>query len=292
MTQITLCGSALTGIDPGMPGHMAAVASLPQTVCLGRTRPKARPQALRLSSYSPSLLTVPGSTNWRAKAGASIARMYLNDIYGDCVFASKAHWLGITSANDSDSGGTILATDAEIKQQYFDYTGGSDSGAVITDVLDIMKAKGFLAGGKLWKIDGYVSVDWTRKDLTQAAQAIFGPSCIGINLPQAWTQNAVWDVTNTPIVGDHDVAPIDFDASGVYVASWGRVYLITWNAWLSTRWLEEYYALLGPEWYNADGLAPSGIDVTTLKLDLTKLSGGILPDVPDPSNDPPLDWYA
>jgi len=291
---VQLTGDALRGVESNLVPH-ALMAAMPKTVCLGRQRPKARPQALRLSCYfdeAMAALALPASTNYRAKAAQSIARMYLNDQYGDCVFAGKAHDLGVWSANDPDSDGIILATDAEIKKQYFDYTGGADNGANIADVLDIMKAKGFLAGGKYYKIDGYVSVDWTKQNLVKATQALFGASSIGINLPREWTSAAVWDVTNTPIVGGHDVTPIDYDDKGVYVASWGRTYLITWAAFTSRKWLEEYYAILAPSWYNKDSLAPSGVSVTTLKDDLTKLSGGTIPDVPDPNNEPPLDWFA
>lgn len=281
---VQLSGSALVGVDPQL--HVTTgLAELPQTVCLGRRRPAARPNAPRLTAYFDRerlQQQLPTSLNRRAKAAASIARLYLNDRYGDCVIAGKGHALGVWSGNDTDAGGLILATDKEILDQYHAICGAGDQGCIITEVLDVMRSTGFLAGGKRYKIDGYVAVDWTQKDLVQVVQYLFGASTIGINLPKAWTSGAVWDITSTPIIGGHDVTPIDYDSEGVYVASWGRIYLITWRAFTSTKWLEEMYALLAPSWYNADKIAPCGIDAATLLADLNKLAHGELPPLPDP----------
>lgn len=285
--EVTLEGDALCGVEPELAPHHL-MAALPRAVRLGRRRPKAQPMALKLGEYLDpgKAAALPASTNWRAKAGASLSRMYLNDREGDCVIASKAHALGLWSANDSDAAGVVLATDQEIQQQYTGICGPGDNGCVITDVLDVMRSKGFLAGGKLYPLDAYAAVDWTNKDEVRAAIALFGATCIGINLPQAWTSAAVWDVTNTRVVGGHDVAPIDYDDSGVYVASWGRVYRMTWAAFTSRTWVEEFYVMLAPQWYNADGLAPSGLDVATLRADLDKLSKGVIPDVGPPVTPP------
>lgn len=290
---IELTGSAITGIGNG--GTHAMVASLPRKVCLGRIKPKSRPACLTLTPYIESMSALAGvlpvSTNYRAKAAESISRMYMNDQYGCCVFSGKAHNLGVWSANDSDSAGIVLATDAEIKKQYFDYTGGRDVGANIAEVLDIMRSRGFVASGKTYKIDGYVSVDNTKKDLVKAAQLLFGSSSIGIDLPSAWTSNAVWDVTTSRIVGGHDVSPIDYDDQGVHVSSWGRVYLMTWAAFLSTKWVSEYYAMIAPLWYNGDLIAPSGLKVDQLKADLAKLANGVVPDITPPSPIDPVPPY-
>lgn len=301
MIPVALSGSAVGGI--GRHFCATTIDALPQTVYLGRTRPKARPQALRLASYASQLNAtgLPAKVDYYSKAAPSIARMYRNDVKGCCVITDRMHSLGIWSANDPDSGGVILATDAEVDEQYSGICGPGDRGCVITDVLDVAVSRGIKAGGKYYKIDGYVSIDWTSKDLTKAALELFGTLCVGINLPNAWTQNSIWDTTNTAIVGGHDVpgcgfgdgaAVLNTNSDGVVIASWGRLYLITWRAWLSTRWLEECYCPLSPNWYNSDKIAASGVTADELKADLAKLSRGILPDTPDPNVDPPMDWFA
>lgn len=284
--EVTLTGSALTGVAP----HLMAlpVAQMPAKVKLGRNRPKVRPPVLKLKSYLTTFGATPPppSVDYYTKAAAATSHMYLNDQYGCCVVSEKAHKLGIWSANDTDSGGTVIATDNEIYQQYQEWCGPGDNGCVITQVLDIIKARGMKAGGKTYKIDGYVEADWTNKLEVQVALYLFGGLTIGVNLPQAWTQNAVWDVTNTQIVGGHDVGPCGYNAQGVQVTSWGRIYTITWQAFLQNRWVEEMYVPLGPLWYNSDKLAPNGLDVAALLADLDKLGGGVIPDVGPPS--PPV----
>jgi hypothetical protein len=260
------------------------------SVRLGRKRPPSRPSVPRLAAYfSPATATVqpPTQLDYYTKAANSLVRIYLNNQYGCCVISGKAHSFGIWSANDKDSGGIILATDQEIYSQYQSVCGPGDNGCIISSVLDYCKGQGFLAGGKRYKIDGYVAVDWRDKLQVQVAQVLFGACTIGINLPQAWTSNNTWDVTNSRIVGGHDVTVCGYSGQGVYVSSWGRLYLMTWAAFTSTKWVEEYYAMLSPSWYGIDKMAPSGVDAAALLDDLSRLGRGDLPPLPDPVTPPP-----
>jgi hypothetical protein len=293
---IQLTGDAVQGITvSGL--HRAAVAQLPMTVALGRKRHRVTPQALKMAAFwDPNRMTVapPSSINRRDKAALALARMYRNDVQGCCVISGKAHLLGLVSGNDQDSGGIILATDAEIDEQYVGICGPGDQGCYITEVLNVMKAKGFKAGGKYYKIDGYVSVDHTDKVKSQVSQIVFGANSIGINLPRDWTQKARWSLPTTAsgaqIVGGHDVTPIDYDEEGVYVSSWGRIYLMEWAAWMSKKYVDEYYAILAQSWYNNDQLAPNGFDVARLRAALATLGGGGIPDIdvtPPPPPPPP-----
>src|SRR6185312_3355886 len=61
---------------------------------------------------------------------------------------------------------------------------------------------------------------------------------------------------------------------------------ITWRAFQSRQWLEECYAILAPDWYGNDQLAPCGVDAATLQADLAKLGGGVIPDI-GPAPTPP-----
>lgn len=292
MESVTLTGEGALGLAV-TPGLRAMTAALPTTAKLGRVRPAARPQCLRLEAFidEPKLAQPADSVDWYTKAAESITRMYLNDRYGDCVIAGKAHALGVWSANDPDSADSIvLATDDEIYSQYQAVCGRGDNGCYIPAVLDYMRAQGLVARGKRYKIEGYVSADWRSKEITQIGLQLFGAGCIGINLPSAWTNDAIWDVTNTRIVGGHDVTPcgygsrvLDTNADGVVVSSWGRLYLITWAAWTSTRWLEELYFMLPTFlWTGKDQMAPSGLKLDELRTALKQIGGGTVPPLPDP----------
>ncbi len=281
---ITLTGGALIGVAP----HL--VSGIPSAqVKLGRIRPKSRPLGLGLSNYlsMESLLASPPppSVDYTAKAMASLSRMYLNDQYGDCVIAGKYHSVGVWSGNDA--GAPAVGDDSEVLSAYHTICGPGDDGCIITNVLDYMRANGLSLSGVSHKIDGYVNCDWTNKLLVQAAIYLFGTVTIGLNLPQAWESAGVWDVTNTQIVGGHDVTCVGYNSQGVQISSWGRIYTITWAAFTSTKWLEECYVLLAPDWYGSDKLAPSGVDVATLQADLQKISGGTVPPI-DPPPPPPV----
>lgn len=289
---VQLTGTALTGIHTDGPRYAAAIAALPTTVKLGRRPPDpaAKQRALHLADFldvNRRAQTLPSSTNWREKAALAIARMYLNDQEGDCVWASNIHLLGVTSANDSDSGGIVQATDNEVHSQYQQVCGPGDNGCVITRTLDWGITNGWKAGGKTYKLAGYASVDWTTWDLLRACCQDFGGFKIGINLPDAWTGSAIWDVTNTRIVGGHDVYVIDFDSSYLYLSSWGRIYKMTKAAALSTRWLEEAYVVLSPTWTGPDQTSPSGYDVAGLVAAMEAIKGGNVPVDPTPPPVPP-----
>lgn len=255
-----------------------------ETVKLGRIRPVTRPQCLNLANYfdAGSLAAAPPETvDWSKKAMDSIKRMYLNDKYGCCVISGKYHQVGIWSGNDT--GTAVQGTDNEVYQNYQKICGPGDNGCMINVVLDYFKNKGLPFNGQIHKIDGYVTADWTNKLLVQVGILLFGGGTIGINLPQAWTcSNCTWDVTNSQIVGGHDVCITGYNAQGVQISTWGGICTITWPAFLSRKWVEELYFELGQDWYNQDNLAPNGIDVTKLKRDLSVIGGGGVPPLDDP----------
>lgn len=282
---VTLTGGGAFGVAPHNRTvcHVNKLAALPRTVKLGRVAPRHNKPVPRLARYFDAPRSAPpAKVDWTPKAMDSLTRMYLNDQEGDCVIAGKYHALGVATGNDA--GTALVVSDSEIQQVYNRLKAGpGDSGCVITDVLDAWVKTGLPVNGTPHKADGYVSVDWSNKDMVKAAIAVFGFLTLGINLPQAWASAAVWDVTNSRIVGGHDVTAVGYDEMGVYVSSWGRVYLITWNAFTSHQWVGECYAVLIPEWYGSDLLAPSGIKLDALKTDLARLQQGGIPDVTPPA---------
>jgi hypothetical protein len=299
LPSFELTGSGATGIIVD-DNHRAAVAELPVSIKLGRKAPRARPCALRLELYTKATgLAPPASADWYTKAAPSIARMYRNNVKGCCVISGKAHNLGVWSANDPDSGPIVLASDSEIDEQYVGICGPGDNGCYIPDVLDTMVHKGFKAGGKYYKLLGYAAFDWRSKEMTQTAIQLGGAISIGFNIPGAWMNTSVWRPTNSGIVGGHDVSPIgygkptppvafDVTDEGVIVASWGRLYLFTWDAWLDRRYVDEAYFMVPEElWTGLDKTAPSGVKVDELLKDMALIKGGTVPPLPDPNPPPP-----
>lgn len=233
---------------------------------------------------------LPDSTNWLDKAMDAIKRPYLNNQYGDCVIASLFHIVGLWTANKI--GTPLQGSDAEVLSTYRIWNPGrQDGGCDIGTVNNYWRDHGVTVNGQLHKIDSYVSVNNANKDLVKAAIALFGNVKLGIDLPGSWQQNnTTWDVTNSRSVGGHDVPSLDYDASGVKIATWGGLRTITWPAFTSRQYISEAYSCLSPDWYGADGMAPNGIDVATLKSDLDLIKAGQIPSVGPVAPNVPNEW--
>lgn len=255
---------------------------------LGCVIPKVRPSALSLSSYMATApANLPESVDYLIPAAMEgIRRMYLNDHYGDCVFADIAHKLDVLAANES--GKPVLASDHEIEQVYL-HLSPYDQGIPIATALDYWRDSGIMLGGKLRKVDGYVSVDWRNPDLLKVALLVFGNLQIGIKLPPKWHASADGDVWDFAPLGikryGHDIGGFRYDAKGVTIATWGGLRLMPWEVIASGRYVTECYAVLAPEWYEADGISATGLKVDDLKGDLAKIGSGDLPPI-----SPAIDW--
>lgn len=265
-----------------MQNELVYHAAVQQSFRLGCIKPKAPKQALRLACYLDSYAEThpPETVDYATKAQTALARMLLNDRYGCCVMSGAFHELGVWTGNDSDSGGLVMPTDAEVQQQYFKLTGGHDNGLVITDVLDFQKAHGLIAAGKTYQIDGYVAIDPTNPIELRVALYLFGAIKFGTD----WYTSDANNEANGAVIGrqrgrdlgGHDVEGCGYDGTGVKISSHGMVYTMTWDR---IAQMSEAYAPLSPNWYGNDKLAPCGIDVTALRDDLAKLAGGQIPDI-------------
>ncbi len=229
----------------------------------------------------------PASIDWSKNAANVLARMYLNDQYGDCVLAGRYHDVGVKTAADTGVG--LEADDAEVYAAYQAACGRGDNGCDMSAVNQYQQKVGLKVKGVVHKTDGAISVDHTNRDLVKAAIVVFGGLNIGMSLPNDWYQsanNAVWDITNSRIVGGHETFCFAYDDKYVYTSTWAGIRKITWAAFLSTKWIDECYTNLSPDWYGSDKLAPNGINATDLKADLALIASGQIPPLPDPN--PPV----
>lgn len=237
---------------------------------------------------------LPASVNYGAKAPNVVKTMLGNDQQGDCVLASRGHRVGIALANDT--GKETIQTTAEALQNYHSFCGAGDNGCDMSAVNQLEQSKGILYAGVRRKTDGAVSVDHTNIDLVKTVILVFGNGELGMMLPDAWYQSddgADWGLTNTQIVGGHEVQIIGYDEKGVLISTWAGTRRILWAAFTSSKWIDELYTTLSVDWYGADNLAPNGIDVATLKADLALVANGQIPPLPDPGPpNPPVGKLA
>lgn len=253
-----------------------------RSVKTGRVKPKARPQSLHWGNYlSDDPTGYPTAVDYATPAKACIASVLLNDRKGCCVISDTGHGVGVYDANEL--GLATIPTDREIAAAYQSLKAGpGDSGCIISHVLDVWAQVGITLGGRRRKIDGYVAVDWRKKGLVMAAIDLNGGCRFGIDLPEEWyntPDGGTWNLTNSAIVGGHDVRGVQYDEDGVWVATWGGKRLMPWAVVTGAPQIDEAYTELSPDWYAKAATSPTGLDAASLKADLALIGQGNLPPI-------------
>ena len=70
--------------------------------------------------------------------------------------------------------------------------------------------------------------------------------------------------------GGHAVPVVAYDTEGLTCVTWGALKKMTWSFWLA--YAEEAYAVVSEDFISANGLDPTGLDLSTLLADLTAVS--------------------
>lgn len=235
------------------------------TLKLGKLDPEPIDGLKFISAYEtealppvPDAVPVPVVADWR---------MCLNDQYGDCTIAGVVH-ADMTFNVEVDEADPI-ATDPEIKTEYFGDTGGPDSGLAETFVLNKWRSKGLFKNGK--KIKAFAPVDHTNVTAIKESIAYYGGCYFGVQLPQSAQQQfvqggtSIWSVVaGSPIEGGHCIWAVGYDETGIYIISWGQVVLCTYE-WIA-KYLDEAYAIISNQFIEA-GKGPN-LDLASLEADL------------------------
>lgn len=69
--------------------------------------------------------------------------------------------------------------------------------------------------------------------------------------------------------GGHSVPVLAYDADGLTCITWGAKKRMTWDFF--ANYCDEAYAPLSPDWFNAQGKNPDGLDVNALEADLSEI---------------------
>lgn len=255
---------------------------------LGRLHAQpGRPQ-LRLADYlTGSLPSPPASVDWYSKVKSW--PMYGNDQVGDCTCAAVGHLLQGWTAYSTGTAFTVA--DSYVLGLYEDVTGytpndpSTDQGAYIQDVLGYWRKNG-VAGHK---ITAYASVKVSNMTLIKQAIDLFGAVDIGFNFPASamtqFQQGKPWSVVSgAKIEGGHCVTVVGYKANGNLVCvTWGAIQEMSPAFW--TKYVDEAWAIITPDWFDANGNTPLGINLYGLGQDFAVLTGSPNP-IPQPSPQP------
>ena len=191
-----------------------------------------------------------------------------NDTYGDCGVAGLEHGLeaqalvahGIVNAPPS-------ATQAV--DYYLAYTGGQDTGVVLSDFLNYTRQHGYYGE----KVSAYAPVNHTSVTEMRQAIALFDFAYTGIRVTarmedeyaagQDWTLESL----NSETVGLHCVPATAYGSHRATVITWGKLQPVAWAAYVAM--MDEAWVVLTGELSQGDG---RGINYTQLQADLNQLT--------------------
>lgn len=207
--------------------------------------------------------------------------MYGNDQYGDCVWAMIGH--SIEAATCYGQGSTVQITEADVLAAYSAVTGfdpkdpSTDNGTVIQDALDYWRKTGIEGH----KILAFAQVDHENLNEVMSAVHLFGHVQLGINFPKSameqFNTGQPWDTTTTksPIEGGHAV-DLGYVRNSQGNLEWE---LVSWAERVNmtnrffTKYVEEAWVVITPEWFNLVGDNPEGINTSVLGGAFTELTG-------------------
>lgn len=209
---------------------------------------------------------------WEFALDPSQLAMLGNDRYGDCVEAAAMHYAQNETAN---TGAPLTPSEASTLALYSAVTGfdaadpSTDQGTDPETMLAYWKSTGIPlndANGKevLHTILGWASLDITSWAQLRYAAYTFGGLFLAINCPQSAEENTNnWQVVDgSPIVGGHAINMTGQGSLGCKIDSWGMV--IPASIPFIRQYLVAAYAVVTPQWLNAKGQSPSGLDLNRL----------------------------
>ena len=153
---------------------------------------------------------------------------------------------------------------------YLAYTGGQDTGVVLSDYLAHVRQAGYYGH----TVAAYAPVTVADIPTLQFATWAYGFAYAGITVTEAmmtaFADGRPWDMAalDSPAAGGHCVPVTGYDDRFLYVVTWGSVQAITYPAW--HRMADEAWAVLTGE-IAAKGDNGRGVSLAALQADLGRL---------------------
>lgn len=241
---------------------------------LGKTPAREDARTLRMAKYLVGPVTIPPpDADWSSPVNNW--RMFGNDVVGCCTRAAQGHAIQTWEAPKD-----VAPSDTSILSAYSAISGydpgvpATDRGANMLDALNDWRKVG-LDGHR---IHGYVKLDAGDRSHVMATIQMFGGIYVGAQLPRATQGRDVWIASSRlsrpeeylpGSWGGHTFWVAGYSQAGIVVVSWGRLFHASWQWWID--YVDEAYAVLGQDWADEGRPAPSGLDLSALRADLSAL---------------------
>jgi len=202
--------------------------------------------------------------------GPDITCTVAPDGVGDCGVAALNH-LFMGAAADTAHHESFPTPD-QIVNYYLKYTGGEDSGVVLSQFLAYARQNGFYGH----TVSAYAPVAVHDVNTLRFAINAYDAAYVGITVsndmmaategpgPWTWTLD---DLSGSEL-GGHCIILAGYDSNWLYGITWGQVVRIAYPAWHQMS--DEAWAILPGEIVTA-GTDGHGISLAALQADLNKL---------------------
>ena len=209
----------------------------------------------------PPSVTVPSGITWDMDG---------NDTKGDCGPAGLNHGF-MAAAADTYQTEAFPSAD-QVVSYYLTYTGGQDSGVVLSQYLAYVRQHGFYGH----TVGAYAPVAVHDVPTLQFTIDAYDFAYVGITVtqgmmdaaegpgPWTWTAEAV----QGSALGGHCIILCGYDSNWLYGITWGQVIRIAYPAWHQMS--DEAWAILPGELASA-GTDGHGISLAALQADLARL---------------------
>jgi hypothetical protein len=171
--------------------------------------------------------------------------MFLNNQFGCCVMSGRAHQT--LRFEFVEQGKLLDITDNEIQRQYFNETGGADSGLVVLDSLKSWRNDGWRAGGRKYQIHLFAQIN--QHDEAEVKASIFMKVGIGLgirlpsNYEEVFHSGREWDGSlKGRNENRHYVLATGYTPDGLTFITWAARRFMTWQ--YVERNCDEAYAVV------------------------------------------------
>ncbi|HZZ27710.1 MAG TPA: hypothetical protein VFE46_06845 [Pirellulales bacterium] len=216
---------------------------------LGKAPVRRDPRTMKFASLVKARITIPKEYDFDAQHRGIPTPMFANDRYGDCVMAGRAHQTLRFELVEQKK--IISISDQDVIREYFEETGGADTGLVVLDSLQKWQSAGWLVGAANYKIRGYSELELANHDQVKQAIVLDLGVGLGLSLPLSaqvqFQTGKPWDVVRGPrgavnSWGGHYVFVPGYTTQGPVCVTWGRKQQMTWAFF--DKFCDEAYAII------------------------------------------------
>ena len=203
---------------------------------------------------APASMPVPAFPNWNVLA---------NDRLGDCGIAGLQHLMEAAATDTHET--ETWPTDQQAADYYLKFTGGQDTGVVLSQFLAYVRKHGYYGH----TVTAFAPVRMHDVATLTSAVWLYDAAYCGINVTQAmmdaFGQGEPWTLAMTqgPPIGGHCIPLVAYDPAFLTAISWGAVQKIEYAAWHAMS--EEAWAVIPGELAGGDG---HGVNLAALEIEV------------------------